>query len=435
MGATATVDELKDARKSKFARIEELFGKYENPEQMAKEDRAEVKSLYQEVDKLDFDIQDLSEGRSLAQEYAARKKRDAEIVNPMRFPGGGQPESRGDAAVAGKSLDFGNDFLENPAVKSWYEQVAPSGKQISKEVPVKSPRVWFEGVGFKTLVTGAGSTSGGPLVNIDYRGLPDPMGVYQRMLRLRDLVTVLRTASDTVEYARIGTPTNAAAPVAEATNLSAGAKPESAFPMSSITDTIKNIAHWIPVTRRAFADAPQLRDLINSFLRYGLMEEVEDQMVTGDGTGENFTGVLNTSGILTQAFTTDILTTTRKARTKLLLQGRVQPSAWVMNPNDWETIDLLQDNEARYYFGGPSALGTPRLWGVPVIELEGMTASHAVLADWRYAVLWDREETQLYVTDSHSDLFIRNILVLLAELRAGFGIIRPAAFIDADLTA
>jgi hypothetical protein len=37
------------------------------------------------------------------------------------------------------------------------------------------------------------------------------------------------------------------------------------------------------------------------------------------------------------------------------------------------------------------------------------------------------------VTDSHEDWFIRNIIAILAEMRAAFGLIRPGAFIEADL--
>jgi hypothetical protein len=36
-------------------------------------------------------------------------------------------------------------------------------------------------------------------------------------------------------------------------------------------------------------------------------------------------------------------------------------------------------------------------------------------------------------TDSHSDFFIRNIIAILAEMRAAFGIIRPSAFVEVDL--
>jgi HK97 family phage major capsid protein len=82
---------------------------------------------------------------------------------------------------------------------------------------------------------------------------------------------------------------------------------------------------------------------------------------------------LQTSGRQTQAWSTNILTTTRKAKTIVGTVGRARPNAYVLNPSDWETIDLLQDNEARYFYGGPAQVGVPRLWGLPVVEEEAMS--------------------------------------------------------------
>jgi HK97 family phage major capsid protein len=202
-----------------------------------------------------------------------------------------------------------------------------------------------------------------------------------------------------------------------------------------VTETVKTIAHWIPATSRALQDAGQLRTLIDTFLRYGLEEELEDQILTGSGSGENFTGIMNTTGTSTQAYDTSLIITSRKARTKVMTQGRARPTAWVMNPLDWEDFDLLKDGEDRYYFGGPMAMGTPRLWGLPVVESEGMTEGFAIVADWRLAVLWDRMRVSISVSNQHSDFFIRNLVAILAEMRAAFGVLRPAAFVETDLTA
>jgi hypothetical protein len=152
-------------------------------------------------------------------------------------------------------------------------------------------------------------------------------------------------------------------------------------------------------------------------------------------SGENFTGVATVSGTGTQAWSSNMIETLRKARTKVMTEGRARPTAYVLNPIDWESLDLLQDNEARYYFGGPMVMGTPRLWGLPVVESEAQPVGFGWVAAWNLAVLWDRQRATILMSDSHSDFFIRNLIAILAELRAAFGILRPAAFIEADLTA
>jgi HK97 family phage major capsid protein len=328
----------------------------------------------------------------------------------------------------------GEMVLENDAFKAWREENSAGGAFTSRAFGA-SPRVSIPG-GLKTLVTGSSDTTGGALIPA-YGYYQGPTGFYQRPLTIRDLITNGTTQSDAIEYPIEGTPTNNAAAVAEASATSGGtgAKPESAIALSKGTTTVKTIAHWVPATRRALADAGMLRMYIDTFLRYGLEEELEDQILVGDGTGENFTGIMNTSGTQTQAYTTDLLTTLRQARTKVRVTGRSTPTGYVMHPNDWEDLDLLQDNEARYYFGGPSILGTPRLWGLPVVESEGMTEGYAICADWRRAVLLDREQVQVLTSDSHGDFFIRNLIAILAELRAAFFVLRPSAFVEIDLTA
>jgi len=322
-------------------------------------------------------------------------------------------------------------------LKQWEGGRFPSGKS-----QIQSPRVDIGAClpprmedALKTLITGAGSTSAGPLVFPDFKPLQDVF--YARPLTVRDIITVGETGSDTVEYVRITGVTNAAAPTAEATATTgaSGEKPESAMAMARITESVKTIPHWIPATNRALADAPQLRTIIDNFLRYGIEEELEDQILTGNAAGENFDGVLHVAGTTPQAFDTNIFTTTRKGRTKVRTVGRARPTAYVMNPLDWEKVDLAQDNEARYYYGGPMNPGNPRLWGLPVVESEGMTEGTCVVADWKLAILWDRMQTAISMSNSHADFFIRNLIAILAEMRAAFGVIRPAAFVICDLTA
>lgn len=323
---------------------------------------------------------------------------------------------------------------------------APNGNFQEKQ------RVQSMPVGYKSLITGGSDTSAGAWVYNDV--VPNTVGLdaFQRPLMLRDVVSSGTTSSDTVEYVRITSTTNNAATVAEATSSAAptapggagalvnatggGYKPESAIAAAKITTPVRTIAHWIPITKRALSDAAQVRTLIDNFLRYGLEEELEDQMISGDNTGENFEGLSNVSGVQAQAWDTDPLTTLRKAKTKVRTVGRSVANAYLLNPADLETIDLLQDNEGRFYFGGPSGVGTAQqLWGIPVIETEAVAAGTGYVGDFRKAILWDREQASITMTDSHADFFIRNMVAILAEMRAAFGVIQPNAFVEVDLTA
>lgn len=353
-------------------------------------------------------------------------------INPdAKAPDNARTARRGSEEVA--RLSVGQQFIASEQYKSLIAKF-PGGR-----IPDRASLA-MDSVGFKDLITGASATSGGAFVSSDRTGLYDA-GTFQRPLSIRDVVTVGRTDSDTVEYARQTGQTNSAAPVAEATEsgvidgteiteADGGLKPESTMTFQKVTATVKTIAHWAAATRRSLSDAGQLRTIIDNFLRYGLEEELEDQMIAGDGTGENLQGITGLSGIQTHAKGADsLLDAYRKAKTKVRLVGRANATAYLMHPNDWQEVDLLQNNEGNYYFGGPMAMGTPRLWGLPVVESEAVAEGTAWVGDFRTLVLWDREQASVTISTEHADFFTRNLVAILAEMRAAFGALRPAALV------
>lgn len=303
--------------------------------------------------------------------------------------------------------------------------------------------------GGEKLFTGVSDTSAGAFVVADRTDIVEMLG--RRTLTVRDLISVRRTGSDLVEYVVQTAHTNNAAPVAEATTAAgpsantttgvispaagAGVKPSGTWAFDIESTAVKTIAEWTPVTKRALADVSQLEDLINDELRADVAEAEETQVVSGNGSGENLTGILSTSGTQAQAWSTNIFDTIRKALTKVRTVGRATPTAIGLNPADVETIDLAKDGDSRYYGGGPFIGGPRTLWGYPIAESEAIPAGTGIVADWRKAVLWDREDVSVSFSDSHADFFIRNLVAILAEERVAFGVTRPSAFVIADLTA
>jgi HK97 family phage major capsid protein len=352
-----------------------------------------------------------------------------------------------DTIQATMKSTLGTEFVNAPEFKSWLKQIAPNGVIPNSVKGIQSPPLHFGGLKdidrnrarVKALITGTSDTSAGALVQAMMLGLQDA-GTYARPLVIRDVVTTGQTTSDSVEFVRVTTTTNNAAIVPEATIASAipdpdtentaGLKPESAIALEKVTTPVKTVAHWIPATKRAISDAGQVRTLIDEFLNYGLEEELEDQMVNGDGTGENFDGIVSTTGVQTHAKGADsVIVAARKARRKVRTVGRSIPNAYLFHPENWEEVDLAVDNEQRYYFGGPMQMGTPRLWGLPVIESEAVPEGTAYVGNFKTCVLWDREQASVSVSDSHADFFVRNLVAILAELRAAFGIFRPSAIV------
>lgn len=309
-----------------------------------------------------------------------------------------------------------------------YKQLVESGTLASDHVGFNAPLGKRGSLAeLKALLTGASDTSAGAFVDAERVGY---VAQPRRPRRILDLVTTGQTNSDQVKYARQTTFTNVAAETAEATTSATGTKPEATMAFEVVTADVKTIAHWIPATRRSLADAGQLRTLIESQLRYGLEYRLESQIVNGDGTGENLTGIINTSNILTQAKSSDtVVDAIHKAMTQIRL-GFLEPNGVALHPTDWELIRLSKEEgtAGSYYYGPPALAGQETIWGLPVAVTPAVPDDTGIVGDWTQAVLWMREGIQILASDSHDDFFIKNLVALLAEMRAAFGVLRPQAF-------
>lgn len=284
----------------------------------------------------------------------------------------------------------------------------------------------------KALVTSATGNAGavvphdvGPLVP-----------TVQRPVTLLDLIARTPTTSNLVEYVEQTLFTNAAATVPEATATTgvSGTKPESTATYVARQVNVRTIAHWIPVTTRMLADAPGIRGVIDAQLVAGLNVALETQVISGDGTGENLTGILTNPNINTQAKGADSAQDAiLKGLGLVLTVGLSTPTAIVLNPTDFQTIRLARENTATgslggYSTGAPNLPGTPSLWGLPVVQSLGLPQGTALVGDFTHgALLFDRQEGSVTV-GLQAQQFVRNMRTLVAELRAALGVLRPAAF-------
>jgi HK97 family phage major capsid protein len=409
---------------------------------MSGEDMSALKERMEEIKTLKEQVKAEAEARGeLADAKSFLKQLSGNVEAPTQ---------REALTVAGLPMDtqgktFGELFVASEGYKDFVGRFAKDGVIPNAVKGVQSNPF---NVDSKSLITGASSTSAGAFVRNDLYGpLTDLVG--ERELTVRDLVTKGSTTSDTVEYVRVTSKTNNAAPVAEATSAAApttgassgaaltlnpggGYKPESDMALEVVSASVKTIAHWIPLTKRAAADASQVRTLVDNFLRYGLNEELEDQMVNGSGSGENFTGILSTSGIQTVGSAGTDIDAIVDAIAAVRVTGRRRPNALVIHPNDWYSSGFLtaKDTNGNYLVGDPRASVDQlnSLWGLQVVVSEAVTQNTALVGDFRQAVLWEREGVSLMVSDQHADFFTRNLLAILAEMRAAFGVLDPQAF-------
>lgn len=414
------------------------------------DDEAQAKASEPTVDELkklkdlDGEIKSLDEQCSESREYAEMRERNEDLRKGLKTPGhrpdyGGQPTSKDEFKSAGAQI------IQSPEFKEWIDRVARDGKRPTDKVKLESPVINLkdlEAPELKSLVMTVPGTAGGSFVRRDYG--PWPVELPLRPLSIRDVITILQTGSNLIEYVRVKSLTRAAKIVPEATSATDdnALKPEAGMSFEVVQTAVKTIAVTMPATRTILQDVPMLESMITNFMRTDIDLELEEEIISGPGGSDHFDGLENTQNLTPQPFVADsedttggLITTTRKARTAAMVVGRARSTGFLMNPYDWETIDLARTSQGTFYFGGPMQMGTKTLWGLPVIESEVIPQGTAYTGDLRQLVVWDREDPTVYMTDSHKDWMARNLLLFLYEGRWAFGVLRPPAVVKIDLHA
>jgi HK97 family phage major capsid protein len=281
-------------------------------------------------------------------------------------------------------------------------------------------------------------------------GTPGSFGTIQRdamvippmrTKRVRDLFPSRTTNAAIIEYFRMTGFVNNAAAVSERSGDAFGAKPQSSFTFVGEQAPVRTMAHWEAAHRNVLADEPQLRSIIDNELMYGLRLQEDAQILNGSGSGENLRGILNTPGVQTYAWSdgtysavagqTDTKADAVRRAATLSFLAYYEPSGIVLNPNDWEDIELSKDGNGAYVVAVSVAMGgEQRLWRIPVVDTPAIAEGTALIGAFGTgAQIYDRESPSIRVSEQHADFFVRNAIVILAEQRLALAVKRPESFV------
>lgn len=271
-----------------------------------------------------------------------------------------------------------------------------------------------------------------------------------RQTRIRDLIPTVATSSDSVRIMRMKTVTNNAAPQGTVAGVGAGelvAKAKSDYVWEQVTVPVSTIAHYVIASRQALSDSNMLRSLIDTELNYGLELESDDQLLLGDGTGQNLTGILNDAAIndVGQLASTTaandvpaaMIDHIRAAITECQKSEYYNINGIVLNPVDFATLETAKATDGHYILMPFAATNTTttQIWRVPVVVSNAMPISTFLLGDWTIgAKIYAREGVTVRVSESHNGLFVENGVAILAEERYCLAVNRPKAFTKGAFT-
>ncbi len=407
MADSPAVNELRekfDAKQKAIAEVLDLagadldFSRKTVTEKLGAADAADATAKWQawnrEAEAIGRDLQQAQLRADVAGFKAREEQRSQPVAGP-RLPGytaDGQPKT------------WGQLYTESKEFKN--------SRSTRTDIPFSLD------IGVKTLFeTGAGFAPESVRSGLLVEGATRPVQV-------TDLIPVFPIRQPSFVYMEETTRTHASAEKAEGV-----AYAESTFVWTQKTSPVQKITDSIPVTDEQLEDEMQVRSLLEQRLAFGLRQRLDLQILVGDGTAPNLSGILDVSGIQTQAKGTDpVIAAFMKALTKVRFTGRASPSGAVFHPNDWQDVVLTQTSQGDYLFGNPfQGPGPQSLLGIPVALSDAITENTAIVVDFRNFTRLDDRRGVMVQTGYVGSQFTEGKITLRADLRAAFTVTRPAA--------
>lgn len=259
------------------------------------------------------------------------------------------------------------------------------------------------------------------------------VGSALRKLRVLDVLPQGNTGSNSIEYTRETVFSNNAAETAEGPSA---AYPESDITFELVTAPVRNIGHFIYVSKQMLEDAPTIASYVDGRLRYGVEYRKDLQALIGNGTGQNLSGLFASGNYTALAGATTGDKQHKNVRRAIAQVELADYSATAvfLNPTDCADIDLLTGSDEHFISTNPRAQNAKTLWGLPVIETNAMTAGQFLVGALDMAAQFtNRRGVIVEMSESDNDNFTKDMVTLKATARAALEIYRPASLVGGAL--
>lgn len=243
-------------------------------------------------------------------------------------------------------------------------------------------------------------------------------------LTIRQVIPSIAVTGNAVNSLKENAWTNSAGEVSQGAS-----KAESDLTFTNYDVNIRTVAHWIKVSNQLLADAPAVAAYIDVRLRDGLAQRIDYQLLRGNGTSPNLSG-LTDSGNFT-AFTADsganLVESINKAKYAMWAAGNA-PDTVIVNPADWGAMEIAREGAGTgaYLYGAPGTNAGMSPFGVNVVLSANMPTGYFLIAQMRTAAtVFNRSGAVIEMGYVNED-FTKNLVTIRAEERLALACDRPA---------
>lgn len=236
-------------------------------------------------------------------------------------------------------------------------------------------------------------------------------------LHMRDILSTGTTSSNVIRHIRDNGGEGGPTTVAEGAS-----KPQMDRDLSIVDAPVRKIATYLRVPEEMIEDIP----FLTSFLAEVGTEEVlavEDaQILYGDGTGQNLTGLGTTGSFTAFAAGSSVVSDPNNfdvlgAAAKQMRVLKRNPSIALVNPADYFAMVHHKDANDNYILMGGGNGIQPTISGIPIMQMNQVTAGDFFVIDRRAAQIFFRSSISVRFYEQDQDNAIKNMVTIVIEER------------------
>lgn len=289
----------------------------------------------------------------------------------------------------------------------------------------------------KATLTGAGvgSSVSGVLPIMREPGI---VGAAIRRPRLLDLVPRKPMTGTAVDFIKVTSDTTLASPQSSEGDT----KSEATINLGTVSRQARTFACWIPASRQILDDVSELQNAIRVHLVGRLLEEIEQQVIAGDGLSGNLSGLSTEAAafddsLLVESDGWEHADIVRRMAEQIETANEGPADTVILHPSTWSSIQLAKATDGQYIWSGTGAPGSgaaPRLWDLDVVVSTAISSGYGLVGRRDTVALYDKMDVTFDLSTEHSDFFVRNLVALRVEWRGAFACYRPNSWCYAQFT-
>lgn len=194
-------------------------------------------------------------------------------------------------------------------------------------------------------------------------------------------------------------------------------------------DKIGKVASFFGISEDMMDDLSWVIGEINDAAQYDLKLQEETQLLSGNGSENNLTGLFNRE---IQTMNKDELSDAdrlSKAALQITTTTNFQADAYVMNPLDFWKLTIAKDANGNYL----NLTDGAKLWNIPTVATAAITEGTALVGAFKSAKVLRKGGLVVKMTDSDTDDFLHFKQKCRVSERLGLQVKYPKAFVKVTL--